>query len=153
MARLYAILNEQLSVSSIQALEDSGAGELSRTSFIVDIQDMSIQPQVGWILSGNQLVPPVGSPVSLNVIINAKIKQFQDQAPVLLRNMYVANTLAGISTAQSDQMFDDYQDVLTRIREGAWPTALYRLSQKQPAGFVTQQMIDAWVALLITGMQ
>jgi hypothetical protein len=52
--------------------------------------------------------------------------------------------MAGITTQQSDAMFDDYEDVLTRIREGAFPTAYYRLCQKQPQGFVTQALIDAW---------
>jgi hypothetical protein len=62
--------------------------------------------------------------------------------------MYVANTLAGITAAQSSQMFTDYGDVLHCIREGAWPTALYKLSEKQPEGFVTQEMINSWVTLI-----
>lgn len=76
--------------------------------------------------------------------IDAKIKGYQDKAPALLRELYVSNTLAGISAVQSDQMFDDYADILTRIREGAFPTALHRLQYKRPSGFVTQVLIDAW---------
>jgi hypothetical protein len=78
--------------------------------------------------------------------INSKIKYFQSVAPSLLTELYVANTMAGITTAQSDAMFDDYEDVLTRIREGAFPTAYYRLCQKTPQGFVTQPLIDEWKA-------
>jgi hypothetical protein len=78
--------------------------------------------------------------------VEDKIKSFQMAATNLLIELYVANTMAGITTAQSDQMFDDYSDVLNRIREGAFPTALYRLNQKAPSGFVTQTLIDTWKA-------
>jgi len=76
--------------------------------------------------------------------INDKIKFFQSVAPELLRELYTANTISGITVQQSDQMFDDYADVLNRIKEGAFPTAYYRLTQKTPSGFVTQDLIDTW---------
>jgi hypothetical protein len=88
----------------------------------------------------------------LRSAINSKIRQFQEAAPSLMRELYVENTMAGISTAQSDAIFDDFSDVLIRIKEGAFPTALYRLNQKQPSGFVTQALIDAWKAKLISYM-
>lgn len=84
--------------------------------------------------------------VDMAALIDKKIKGYQDSAPQLMRELYVANTLSGISTLQSDQMFDDYADVLIRIREGAFPTALRRLLLKRPAGFVTQGLLDAWVS-------
>jgi len=90
-------------------------------------------------------IPSDPSPVvDMAALIDRKIQGYQDVAPKLLRELYVANTLAGISAAQSDQMFDDYADVLLRIREGAFPTALRRLQYKRPSGFVTQTLIDAW---------
>lgn len=76
--------------------------------------------------------------------IEDRIEQYQKAAPGLLRDLYATNTMAGISTPQSDQLVDDYQDVLLRIREGLFPTALYRLSFKRPSGFVTQVMLDQW---------
>lgn len=76
--------------------------------------------------------------------INAKITRYQQVSPQLLRELYVENTMAGITNAQSDQMFDDYQDIITRLKEGAFPTALYRLQTKTPTGFVTQSLIDRW---------
>jgi hypothetical protein len=85
--------------------------------------------------------------------INKKIGYFQSIAPTLLKELYTANTMAGITTPQSDQMFDDYSDVLTRIREGAFPTAYYRLSQKSPEGFVTQELIDAWKFKILNYLQ
>lgn len=78
-------------------------------------------------------------------IVSELIRQKQELAPSLLRELYAKNTLAGISTQQSDQMFDEYADVVLRIREGAFPTAYYRLQQKQPSGFVTQALLNEWL--------
>jgi hypothetical protein len=90
---------------------------------------------------------------TLEQAINDKIAYFQSIAPQLVRELYVANTIAGITTVQSDQMFDDYADVLLRIKEGAFPTALFRLDQKAPEGFVTQELIDTWKAKILGYLQ
>jgi len=85
-------------------------------------------------------------------LIDQRIQYFQSVAPKLVRELYVDNTMAGITAAQSDEMFDDFADVLLRIKEGAFPTALYRLDQKQPAGFVTQELINSWKAKIASYM-
>lgn len=86
--------------------------------------------------------------VSAEEVITNRIKYYESIAPQLLREIKAANTLAGITAAESDAMMDDFQDVLLRIREGMFPTALYRLQQKSPVGFVDQDMIDLWTALI-----
>jgi len=121
-------------------------------SIILFIEDLMIQPQIGWTLEGSVLTPPENEQIAMDLIIKATIKKYQNEASELLRDLYTANTLLGITIQQSDEMFDEYQDVLLRIREGAWPTALYRLSQKQPSGFVTQEMIDNWYNLIVSKM-
>ena len=83
-------------------------------------------------------------------IVSEIIAQKQAVAPKLLQQLYAENTLAGITTSQSDQLFDEYSDVILRIREGAFPTAHYRLQQKQPSGFITQALIDKWIAIIAT---
>ncbi len=146
--RKHAIVNDNV-VTEVSTLDEQQYQSLARQNqLILDVHDLLVQPQIGWLLQGNQLVPAPHQQLDLKTLIKARIKYYQDQAPELLRDLYAENTLLGITAAQSDQMFDDYQDVLIRIREGAWPTAVYRLSQKQPAGFVTQQMLDAWSALI-----
>ncbi|HLD91719.1 MAG TPA: hypothetical protein VI911_12030 [Patescibacteria group bacterium] len=85
--------------------------------------------------------------------INDRIQYFQSVATPLLIDLYSTNTTAGITLEQSDQMFDDYADVLTRIKEGAFPTAYYRLCQKQPEGFVTQGLIDSWKSKILKYLQ
>lgn len=150
--RKYAILDNNI-VTEISDLDDAMyLHEASYHQMLIDIEDLIIPPQIGWELSGNKLVPPANQVITLKTMIEAKIKYFQDSAPALLRDLYSTNTLLGLTTAQSDQMFDDYMDVLMRIREGAWPTAVYRLNQKSPAGFVTQEMLDNWKSLLISRM-
>lgn len=146
--RKYAVVDNNEVVEVLNLEEDGYRHEASYHQLIVDIEDLLIQPEVGWIFLGNQLAPPPNAPVDMPTLIKAKIKSYQDKAPAILRDMYTANTLLGITIQQSDAMFNDYQDVLIRLREGAWPTALYRLQQKTPSGFVTQQMIDNWIAVI-----
>lgn len=125
-----------LSLPSYQGLTiSSGIINLHFLNDLTEIQKSSLD-----------LVVLNHSALNMNEIIDAKILEYQTIAPKLLRELYVTNTLAGISVSQSDQMFDDYADVLMRIREGAFPTALRRLQFKRPSGFVTQAIIDNWVA-------
>lgn len=136
-------------VTEIVTINDSEYIELARKSqLVVDIHDLLISPQVGWRLNGNRLEPAPGQAIDLKEMIKARISYYQQQAPSVLQELYAQNTMLGITTAQSDEMFEDFQDVLIRLREGAWPTAIYRLSQKQPSGFVTQDMINIWTALI-----
>jgi hypothetical protein len=85
-------------------------------------------------------------------IIKNKIESYRKSAPDLLVDLYVTNTLAGITVEQSAQMFIDYRDILNSIREGAWPTALYLLGQAQPIGFVTQDLINNWITKIQSKM-
>jgi hypothetical protein len=150
--RKHALLMENV-VVKIETLDESQYREKTKEyQLIVDIHDLLIEPQAGWVLAGNKLEPAPGTSVDLITMIKAKIRSFQKMAPDLLVDMYAQNTILGITTQQSDEMFSDYQDVLIRIREGAWPTALYALEQKQPSGFVTQEMINSWKNLLLSRM-
>jgi len=146
--RKHAILDNNIVVQIMDLDNELYKHKILYHQLIIDIHDLVISPQVGWLLSGNVLVPPVNAPVSLKDLIKARVKYYQEQAPELLRDLYAENTLLGITLEQSNAMFSDYQDVLIRIREGAWPTALYCLSQKDPSGFVTQEMIDNWYNLI-----
>lgn len=150
---LHACVSNNVVEKIVDITSEEHYQELSQQYLIViSIEDLLIKPDVGWVLQGNDFVPGPEQSVSLEEMIKSRIKFYQEEAPELLRDLYTANTLLGITTQQSDQMFEDYQDVLIRIREGAWPTALYRLSQKQPSGFVTQEMIEAWSTTIAARM-
>lgn len=85
-------------------------------------------------------------PKAIKDIIVDKIVGYKEAAKALIDNLKADNTLAGITAAQSAQMFADYGDILLMLREGAFPSAIYALQQKSPVGFVTQQMQDSWIA-------
>lgn len=120
---------------------------------LIQAENFALANQISLESIGSEEVDASLSQIeATRAMIDAKIKQFQEAAPLIMRELYVQNTMAGISTAQSDAMFDEYADVLSRVKEGAFPTALYRLNQKQPNGFVTQELIDLWKAKLISYM-
>lgn len=141
------INNEVFKISELETDQEIYSAMLE-SDLIIDVTDLVITPAIGWVLSGNKLVPAPGEELNVQEMIKSKLRHLQKEAPEILIEMYVQNTLLGITTQQADQMFDDYNDILIRIKEGAWPTALYRLSQKTPSGFVTQEMLDNWIALL-----
>jgi len=143
----YLINNEVVKKAELTTDEEFQVA-FSEADLLIDITNLIIPPQIGWILSGNTLVPSPGQEVSFVDALKYKLAELQAVAPEILIEMYAQNTILGITTAQADQMFDDFHDVLTRIKEGAWPTALYRLMQKEPMGFVTQEMLDNWIAML-----
>jgi hypothetical protein len=143
--RLHAFLRENVVVKVESIDEAQYAEQIKDYQNIIDVQDLLITPSVGYILSGNQLVPGVGQSVSVKQMIIAKLTNYQAVAPALLKDLYADNTLMGITAAQSDAMFDEYQDVIVRLSQGAFPTAIYRLQQKTPSGFVTQELIDNWI--------
>lgn len=144
--RKYAFLRDNVVVKVDTISEEQYISDALSYQLIVDIEDLLVQPQIGWVLNGNSLIPGVGQTASVHDMIVAKLTSYQKIAPELLKDLYANNTLMGITAAQSDAMFDEYHDVILRLAQGAFPTAIYRLQQKQPSGFVTQQMIDAWIA-------
>jgi len=150
--RTYAFVQNNDVVEVKQITDEQYQAQARDYQLIIDVTDFIYPPQVGWKLSGNQLVPPAAQQISLKLMIEARIKSYQDMAPALLREMYANNTLAGITSEQSAAIFTDYADILLCIREGAWPTAVYKLSQKTPEGFVTQERLDAWTQLLLSRM-
>lgn len=96
-----------------------------------------------WTLKLSMFSQPPSS-VSTKELVQNKILKYRSTATQLLTEMYAENTLAGITLQQSDDMFEEYADVILRIQQGAFPTALYRLSQKTPSGFATQELLDNW---------
>jgi hypothetical protein len=142
--RKHAFLKENIVVKVESITEEQYIELIREYQNIIDVEDLIVTPSIGYVLSGSMLVPPAGQIVSLKEIIMGKITQYRESAPQLLTELYAENTLAGLTVSQSDALFDSYGDVIFRLKEGAFPSALYRLSQKTPSGFVTQALIDKW---------
>jgi len=143
---IHACIENITVVKIIDVLNESEYIDLSsKYSNVIDISQNVLPIGIGWRLVGVEFQPPISSTIPIEKIIASRIRTYQKLAPELILDLYVTNTIAGITTEQSDQMFSDYSDVLIRLREGAWPTALFRLSQKSPSGFVTQELIEQWL--------
>lgn len=144
--RRHAFINNNV-VTKIQELDDAGYEENARNyQLIVDVEDLIVVPEVGWVFNGINIEPSVAQINNVRQLVTLKLASYQEIAPKLLRELYVDNTLLGITTPQSDAMFDVFADVVLRISQGAFPTAIFRLQQKKPSGFVTQVMINNWIA-------
>lgn len=138
----YALVNDGI-VQTIIVAEQAFVDSLQGYEQKVSLQNTD-RVEINYTYDGNTFSPPVDPNFTYNLVFN-KINQYREVAPKLLTEIYTQNTLAGLTTVQSDQMFDDFADVLTRVKEGAFPTAVYRLSQKAPSGFVTQELLDTWI--------
>lgn len=150
--RLHAFLKDNI-VEKVEAItEDQYVEQAKNYQLIIDVHDYVSAPAAGWVLSGNVIVPSPAQQPSIKQIVKDRIFYYQKQAPDLLVDLYADNTLLGITTAQSSQMFTDFTDVLLCVSQGAFPTAVYKLQQKQPSGFVTQEMINDWIAKIQSKM-
>ena len=150
--RLYAFLQNN-TVEKVEAATEEQYLEQARYyQLIIDVTDYVATPTVGWVLSGNVIVPSPQQQPSIKQQIKDRISYYQKIAPDLLTDLYAENTISGITAAQSSQMFNDFQDVVTCVTQGAFPTAIYKLQQKQPSGFVTQEMINDWISKIRSRM-
>ena len=146
MAR-YAVIDSNTVHNVVVGDADFAASIAAYHQAVLQVDGIDPEPKIGWSYdpgTGLYAAPTI----PLAQIINNKIAAYQATAPALLRTLYTTNTLAGIAVDQSDAMFDQFADVITRLEQGAFPTALYRLLQKTPSGFVTQPMLDNFVATI-----
>jgi hypothetical protein len=146
--RKYAFLSEN-TVTKVESIEESQYSGLAREyQLIIDIEDLIVCPQVGWVLSGNSVVPGNGQVVSMKELVKSKLRSYQEIAPELLIDMYATNTLTGMTAAQSDSSFTSHEDVIFVLCQGAFPTAIYRLNRKVTEGSITRELADSWIALI-----
>jgi len=98
----------------------------------------------------SRLAPYKAPPVSITIadIVSTKILDYEKMAPALLREVKTANTISGITVDESREVFKNYRDVLTMIREGAFPTALAELQAIGPIGFINQARFDSLAELI-----
>lgn len=113
---------------------------------IVRIDELESMPNIGWTFDGEEFAPPAGEgPKPIKDVIVDRLKEYKKRGVQLVDELKADNTLAGITLEESAKMIDDFSDVLLMLREGMFPTAIYRLQQKQPQGFVTQEMLNNWI--------
>lgn len=81
-------------------------------------------------------------------MVTDRIALYQSLSEGAIREMLAANTLQGITLAQSYQAMQQYGVILQMVRFGMFPTAIFALQSSAPSGFITQPMLDSWVVLL-----
>jgi CRISPR/Cas system-associated protein Csx1 len=88
------------------------------------------------------------SSVDLYSIIDAALSAKQTAGLQLLKQIFVENTIAGINTEQSKELFRNHLDIIICILVGAFPTAYSMILEIQPYGFLTQERLNSWKAAL-----
>jgi hypothetical protein len=88
------------------------------------------------------------SSIDLYSIIDAALVAKQSVGMQLLRQIFVENTMAGISTSQSKELFRNHLDIIICILVGAFPTAYSMILEIQPYGFLTQERLNSWKLII-----
>lgn len=143
--RLYALLQNDV-VASVQECEEEQVVDLNKNYLVVDVTDYLVSPSQGWILSGNKIIPDSTQTVSVKDMVKAKLKQYRSKTSELLIDLYATNTLSGMTSNESDALFELYQDVIFCLNEGAMPTAIYRINKKVDNGDISREVADEWIA-------
>ena len=85
---------------------------------------------------------------NLHAIIDSILSEKQSQGLNLLREIFVQNTIDGISTAESKDLFRNHMDIIICILVGAFPTAYSMINEIQPSGFMTQERLNSWKSIM-----
>lgn len=93
----------------------------------------------------NALASYAQPPTSIQIIVENKIKNYKSVCEDLMLSLKAANTLAGITTAESAEFLILTQYVVMALHEGMLPTAIYLAEQITPQGFLTQERKDSFI--------
>lgn len=102
--RRYALIKNNV-IDQIVSLEDANVPAAQQAcDALIDIEDTTPMPMIGWLLVGNRLTPPSTPTIDANWIKNNKvmpIKTFVDDllVTIIAENIYMGITQAGKSGA------------------------------------------------------
>jgi hypothetical protein len=146
--RKYALIKNNV-VVSVETMEEETYREKAKEhQLIVDIEDLAVEPQVGWVLEGNRLIhfSQDLSPEQLEDLrMRARFKvgnKVCDEAVIMIsgRNRMLAKT-----SAEVNQIITTFMPIEQAMRKCALPTALGGINQMR-AGFPEYDDIFAYVA-------
>lgn len=128
--RLYALIKNNKVVEIKNLEDDEYTVEIKKNDSIVDIEDMSPQPQIGWILSGNTLIAP--NAVSMEILLREKIKQAREFGQNLIYEssdrIGAKNILFGKTEAQIVAIVAQLDPIKKLLETGALNTARTQLN-------------------------
>lgn len=110
------------------------------------VGELSFPDDTSEEIWANALAPYAMPPISAEDMVISKIKNYKAACDDLLYNWKAANTLAGITLQQSADLLLLAQNVILALSQGMLPTAIYFAQQIEPAGFLTQDLKNQFIA-------
>jgi hypothetical protein len=125
--RKYALIKDNVVVSVETFGEDTYQEKAKEYQLIVDIEDMAVEPQVGWVLEGNQLKPfseNLSPEQREDIRMRARFKvgnRVCDEAVVMISRR---NKILGKTATEVNQIITTFMPIEQAMRKCALPTAL-----------------------------
>lgn len=133
--RKFAILSNNIVTETVDLEEISVAEKASKCEMLIDIEDISPQPQIGWTLVGNTLSP--SSAIPLEQLIRAKIKKAREFGTKLSGDatdrIGAKNVLSGKTEGQVLGIASALQPIRQLLEGGALATARAQLLLVRPS--------------------
>lgn len=146
--RKYAVVNNNV-VVSVELLDESQYREKAKASqLVIDIHDLAVEPQVGWVLDGNELkvaLQDVSAEQLEDIRMRARFKvgnRVCDEAVIMISGR---NKTLGKNSAQVNQIISTFMPIEQAMRKCALPTALGGINLMR-AGFPEYEDIFEYVA-------
>lgn len=149
----YALLKENF-VVSIENLDEAQYREKSKDyQLIIDIEEASIQPDIGWVLDGNSLKPYSSSMSEAEKEDKKMRARFRignaicDEAVIEIsaRNRALSKTSAEVSA-----IITNFMPIEMALRKCALPTALGGIMQMKPAYMEYEDIFNEIISKLNT---
>lgn len=128
----YALVKNDVVISVEMLTEDAYRQKSMECQVIVDISELVIEPEIGWVLEGNALRPH-SSNISLEKIEDTKMRnRFKvgnkvcDEAIVLISGR---NRMLEKNSTQVNQIITTFTPIELAMRKCALPTALLGIAQ------------------------
>lgn len=110
MARICAFLRNNV-VQIVKSVEDAEYHQTMKTHDLgIDVEDLAVQPQVGWLLAGGRLVSPYANPTE---IVMAKVQGYKKFSSNVMDEFIVENIVLGITQQGKTRLVGETMKDLT----------------------------------------
>lgn len=123
--RKYAFLKNN-AVVAINSVEDDDIRPMILAwEMVIDVEDIVPAPAVGWLLSGNKLVPPTPPVVDANWIKTNKVVPIKTFVDDLLNTVISENIYMGISQAGKSGAVLNFANKKVDVASAPYPVSLW----------------------------
>lgn len=134
---LHACIKDGKVSQLIEISSEEQVYELSvNYSTVVDVSEMSPQPQIGWVIDGININPPapLSTDLKMKTIMDMRFKFGNDLADAMVKKMSIRN-IALINSGQTlniNTVIQTFSTIENAIRKCAIPTAKSALTSILP---------------------